>query len=172
MPPPLLPAWVFWDGGQWRDTGNLGDHIVDKKVPQGKDTLHTHTHTQSYFLEEANMSRSCWEVSGPPQGHFCPHPGPREQRAPWWCQAWLWSLEVWLPRLGAGIPLGCSPEDVTCGLSGTAEGLPMLELLLYQQAYLDSLGRWPPSPQVHVDSLIPLSHTAAAWLPQSRVSCS
>ena len=57
---------------------------------------------------------------------------------------WLWSLEVWLPRLGAGIPLGCSPEDVTCGLSGTAAGLLMLELLLYQQAYLGSLERWPP----------------------------
>ena len=133
---------VFWDGGQrlgWRDTGNLGDHIVDKKVPDGKYTSHTHTH----FLEEANISRNFWEVSGP-QRRFCPHPGPREQRAPWWCQVWLWSLEVWLPRPGAGIPLGCSPEDVTCGLSGTAAGLLMLELLLYQQAYLGSLERWPP----------------------------
>ena len=79
-------------------------------------------------------------------------------------------MEVWLPRLGAGVPLGCSPEDVTGGLPGAAVGLLMLDLLLYEQAYLDSLGRWPLSPQVHVNSLIPPTHTTAGLaVPKPRL---
>ena len=68
-------------------------------------------------------------------------------------------LEVWLPRLWAGIPPGCSPEDIISSPSGASEGLVVLELLLYQQAYLDSAGRWPLC--LHIDCLLPPTCTAA-----------
>lgn len=49
----------------WRDTGDLGNHSLHRKVLEGKDTLLTHMHAHAHVLEEADITRRCREVSGP-----------------------------------------------------------------------------------------------------------
>ena len=56
----------------WRDTGDLGNHSLDGKVLNGKDTLPPPTHM--HFLEEAVASRICWKVQLL-FVDFCPYPG-------------------------------------------------------------------------------------------------
>lgn len=108
----LLPSGVETQG--WRDTGDLGDHSLDRMA---EAPLHTHIHTGH---TDTHM-HVFWKKQTLPEGagrgqvfyrDLCPHAGPVKTESTFVVPGVAMVLRVWLPRLGTWIPPDFSRSSV------------------------------------------------------------